>query len=79
MTREEFIKEYAAASGISADFATLGFIEQGGHYLLAMPCGCDDRLCKGWGMVNPDSLDTHLRLYAPDKLSYAYREAIGEV
>lgn len=78
MTREEFIKAYAARSNLSDEWAVLGFIQIGDMYQLAMPCGCGDESCEGWGMVGPSNIDSHLRMYAPDELRSAYLKAIGE-
>lgn len=79
MTRREFIIGYAARSGLSDKWANLGFIQTGGLYQLAMPCACGQEGCEGWGMVGPSSVDSHLRLYAPDELRDAYIKAIGVV
>lgn len=46
MTREEFIKRYAEASGIDVE------------YLLTVrrpvPCDCGESICEGWAMVPVD-------------------------
>lgn len=77
MTRSEFVRAYAARSGLSDKWAGLGFIETNGHYQIAMPCACSDDCCEGWGMVGPDSVSSHLELYAPPALRDAYKKAAG--
>ena len=77
MTRQEFIEQYATQDGISVKWAVLGFIEIGDRIQLAMPCACGEDICVGWGMVGPDSVDSHLRLYAPEPLRSAYRAAVA--
>jgi hypothetical protein len=80
MTREEFIREYAAGSDFLAPYASLGFIDFGYSQRmikLALPCACGEDGCKGWAMISPDCVDSHLQLYAPEPLRSAYRAAIA--
>lgn len=75
MTRDQFIKAYAARSGLSDQWADLGFIEVGGRMRLALPCACENEGCEGWAMVGPDSVISHLDLYAPEPLRSAWHKA----
>ena len=45
MTRQEFEQGYAERSKVTVEWLH----EQNQH---AIPCVCDDELCKGWQMVN---------------------------
>jgi hypothetical protein len=72
MTRAEFIKSYAAKSNLSAEWADLGFLEIAGNARPVLPCACENELCEGWAIVAPDSVDSHLELYAPEPLRSAY-------
>ena len=72
VSRTEFIEGYAKRSGISAEWAPLGFIEVGGAVRIALPCGCEEEKCKGWAMVSADSVSSHLELYAPYDLRDAF-------
>jgi hypothetical protein len=65
-TRTQFVRDYAAGSGVSAGYDELGFLEIGGKYLLAMPCiDCDYEGCTGWQMVAPYAApDVALRILA---------------
>lgn len=60
MDAQQFRKQYSASSGMTpAEFDLL---------YVALPCGCDAPNCKGWAAVfnNPQSIKTHMELYAPD-------------
>lgn len=80
MTRTEFVRQYARASGASDEFAGIGLIDIGGATLVALPCGC--RECQdnssGWVMLTANSVLDHLFFNAPDKLRDAYREVVRE-
>lgn len=76
MTRTEFIQAYAARSNLSSEWAGLGFIEISGSARTVLPCACGDEKCEGWAVVAPDSIDSHLLLYAPEALQEAYRAAV---
>lgn len=76
MSRTEFIKRYAERSGVSSEWAVLGFIEAGNRIKIALPCACGDDGCEGWAMVSPDSVLSHLELYAPEPLQSAYHKAV---
>jgi hypothetical protein len=77
MTRSEFIRAYAVASGLPAEYADIGFIDVDEKVLLALPCACGDPGCQGWGMVGADNALDHLELYAPEPLRSAYRAAVA--
>lgn len=72
MTRDEFIQQYAPGQNVSREFSTLGFVTIAGTVRNALPCACGEDGCKGWAMVGADSIDSHLRLYAPEPLRSAY-------
>jgi hypothetical protein len=76
MTRTEFIQAYAARSNLSSEWAGLGFIEIAGSARPVLPCACGDEKCEGWALVGPDSIDSHLTLYAPEPLRSAYCAAV---
>lgn len=69
---EDFIKRYAEASGLDDRWAVLGVIEISGSFLIALPCGCEQDACEGWAMVSPSSVNTHLKLYAPNEIREAF-------
>ena len=75
MTREDFIRQYAERSGLSADYADLGILETGSRTLFAMPCACWEPSCLGWAMCSAQSVFDHLALDAPESLRSAYVEA----
>ena len=77
VTRAEFIKSYASASRLSAEYAVLGIIDVGGKTLCALPCACGEEGCQGWAMLSADGVADHLFFRAPDALRKAYREAVG--
>lgn len=77
--RSEFIKRYAAKSGLSADYADLGFIDVGGRIIVALPCECGETMCEGWAMISAEHVDHHLLFNAPEKLCQSYREAVENV
>lgn len=79
MTRTEFIKSYAERSGLSDEWAILGYIQTGNRIQLAMPCACGENGCEGWAMIGPDSISHHLAFNAPEALRLAYRKAIGDL
>ena len=79
MTRTEFVKGYAKRSGLSDEWAILGFIEIAGHKLIALPCGCPEEGCDGWAMIGAEHVSHHLAFNAPDKLRAAYRECLGDL
>ena len=60
MTKEEFIDHYCGKSKILWDELK--------DDLVALPCDCGDRTCKGWAMVtnNQRAIDTHNELYTHD-------------
>lgn len=76
MTRAEFVRAYAANSGLSSEWAVLGLIDVGSRKLIAMPCGCGDETCQGWAMLSSESVLDHLQLYAPAALRLAYNKAV---
>lgn len=50
ITKEEFTKRYCERSGITQDeLAELG--------LVASPCDCGDRSCKGWQMTSAADIE----------------------
>lgn len=58
MTRDEFIADYMAASGI-ANFTIHGEqVQFGGCQMWALPCDCDEAICKGWQMTRDPSNHT---------------------
>lgn len=71
-TRAEFIRGYAARSGLSADYAEIGLLDIGSRTRIALPCGCREKDCRGWAMVSADNVDSHLRFSAPTRLRNAY-------
>src|SRR5690606_6463421 len=77
MTRTEFVRAYAARSGLDDEWAVLGFIKVGESTKIAMPCACGEEGCEGWAMIGAEHISHHLAFNAPDKLRLAYREAIG--
>lgn len=77
MTRKEFIEAYAARSGITASFASLGILDIGRAVQVALPCACGEAGCEGWAMVSTENLDHHMLFDAPEALSGAYREALA--
>ncbi len=68
MTKEEFIAQYAARSGMTVP----DLKEYMGDRQVVLPCDCDGG-CEGWAMVSntPESLKAHADLYAPSKLDIA--------
>lgn len=77
LTRKEFVQGYAERSGLDAKWATLGFIEDDGRYLLALPCACDDDGCQGWAMLSPATALSHLELHAPHPIPAMMRAFIA--
>lgn len=57
MTKEDFIKQYAARSSMT--------VEQFHATQVALPCRCDYDKCQGWAAVsnNELSIKTHKELY----------------
>jgi hypothetical protein len=80
MTREEFIEDYAANSGLEVQVksAKLGLVDFGGAPLIAMPCACGECGCRGWAMVFPDMILHHLQFQAPAELRAAYLKALDD-
>lgn len=79
MTREEYVRAYALEHDLSEEWAyALGYIEDKGQILIALPCGCWSRDCPGWTMVTPDQVNAHLEIFAPKKLREVFRETMGE-
>jgi hypothetical protein len=76
MTREEFIKNYAARSGFDAPYAILGFLDIGGTVRVALPCACKEDGCDGWAMVSAEGMEHHILFYAPEPLQGAYRKTL---
>lgn len=76
ISREQFVKDYAANSGLSAKYAALGILDVGGKTIAAMPCGCGEEGCKGWSMVSADSIHDHLFFRAPEELRLAYHSVL---
>lgn len=78
MTRADFIKAYAARSGLSAEFAVIGLLDVGGKTMVAMPCACGEQDCEGWAMLTADGIDHHLAFNAPEPLRTVYCDAISQ-
>jgi hypothetical protein len=79
MTRAEYIAAWATRSGLSFEWADLGFVDCGhGRVRVALPCACGDENCEGWAMVPADGVLDHLEHRAPESLRRAYIEAIEE-
>jgi hypothetical protein len=52
MTREEFVADYMARSGI-ANYTLRGEqVQIGGRVMWALPCNCDEEICCGWQMAH---------------------------
>lgn len=76
MTRTEFVRAYAHRSELSDKWAPLGYIDVAGKVLIALPCACDQEGCEGWAMLSAESVDHHLRFYAPEPLRTAYHRSV---
>lgn len=66
MTRDEFIDDYMARSGIDPDLRLPdGFDVPNYIPRIALPCACGDEACVGWAMIanDPETVSTHRRLY----------------
>ena len=61
MTEAEFIAAYCERSGVAWSILS--------DRLVALPCACGYRSCEGWAMVprDPEAIETHTRLYAPEE------------
>ena len=61
MTQQEFISGYVERSGVSVELLMARRV--------ALPCACGEDGCEGWAMVpnDPDSVETHNALYAPER------------
>ncbi|MCC6315360.1 MAG: hypothetical protein IT337_15255 [Thermomicrobiales bacterium] len=77
MTRAEFIRDYAASSGIPTDWAELGLLEVRGKTKIALPCACERDGCPGWALLAADEVLDHLEFRAPEKLRDAYNDAVS--
>ena len=53
MTREEFIERYKKNSGMNSK-EMFEFMKR----QIAVPCDCDNKICKGWKMINKNKNDT---------------------
>jgi hypothetical protein len=81
MTREEFVRKYAAHSGLTerTHYALMGILDCGGGYVkVALPCGCGEPGCEGWAMVSAEGVIPHLEFAAPEPLRSAYRFAVQQ-
>lgn len=60
MDKEEFIMKYCERSGVTWEWLR--------QYKQALPCACGEDCCEGWAMVSnePDTIKTHMELYAPN-------------
>jgi len=80
MTREEYVRAYALEEGLSDEWAyALGYIEDKGKVLIALPCGCWAHDCPGWTMVTPDQVNPHLEVFTPKKLRETFTEVTKEL
>jgi hypothetical protein len=69
MTKQEFIAYWsenselppAAITEDGVDFAVVG----DGNRWVALPCACGEGNCQGWAMVPEDTVEHHMRFYAP--------------
>jgi len=73
LSRAEFVRAYAARSGLSDKYAVLGILDVAGTVLVALPCACDDEGCEGWAMLGASNVNSHLELYAPEPIRSAFR------
>lgn len=62
LTKEQFISEYAKKSEISEK----ELLEE----MVALPCSCEDKSCKGWAMVGNSKLSirAHNDLYNKEQV-----------
>lgn len=78
MTRTEFITAYATRSRLSNEWAELGFVQAGSRVMIALPCTCGAEECEGWAMLSNENVLTHLDLYTPEQLRFAYHDAVKQ-
>lgn len=76
ISREAFIEQYAKASGMSSEFADLGFATKRGMTKFALPCSCADG-CDGWQMISSvERLDHYFQFDAPENIRDAFEECL---